>query len=147
MKKKILIIEDNRETALVLREYFQDCGFDSEVAINGKEAFETFRKHSFDIVLTDFKLPDIDGLAVISKFRQTRPDLKVLFLTAHHLSLRDSNTQVLEQPCRPQKILDAINKMLLSQRGGAAHCQTQDGIWNENYYKHLSSYQLSAISI
>jgi len=114
MKKNILIIEDNRETAFVLREYLQDCGFDSEAAINGKEAFEIFRKHRFDIVLTDFKLPDIDGLAVISKFRQTRPDLKVLFLTAHHLTLRDSNTQVLEKPCRPQKILDAINKMLLS---------------------------------
>ncbi len=114
MKKTILIIEDNRETAFVLREYFQDNGFDSEVAINGKEAVEKFYTGSFDIVLTDFKLPDIDGQTVITKFRQTQPDLKVLFLTAYNLSLRDSNTRVLEKPCRPQKILDAINKMLLS---------------------------------
>ena len=114
MKKTILIIEDNRETAFVLREYFQDNGFDSEVAINGKEAVEKFYKGSFDIVLTDFKLPDIDGQTVITKFRQTQPDLKVLFLTAYNLSLRDSNTRVLEKPCRPQKILDTINKMLLS---------------------------------
>ena len=114
MKKKILIVEDNRETALVLREYFLDNGFDSEVAITGKEAIEKFHKSSFDIVLTDFKLPDIDGQAVAAKLRQTQPDLKVLFLTAYNLSLRDLNTQVLEKPCRPQKILDAINKMLLS---------------------------------
>ena len=114
MKKKILIVEDNRETALVLREYFLDYGFDSEVAITGKEAIEKFHKSSFDIVLTDFKLPDIDGQTVVTKFRQTQPDLKVIFLTAHYLSLKNANTLLLEKPCRPKKILDAINKMLLS---------------------------------
>lgn len=114
MNKRLLIIEDNRETAFVLKEYFQDNGFDSEVAISGKEAVEKFNKGSFDIVLTDFKLPDIDGQSVITKLRQTQPDLKALFLTAYNLSLKDSNTRVLEKPCRPQKILDAINKMLLS---------------------------------
>ncbi len=114
MKKQILVIEDNRETAFVLREYFQDNGFEAEVAVNGKEAIEKFRKNTFDIVLTDFKLPDIDGQAVITKFRETRPDLKVIFLTAHYLSMKDINTRILEKPCRPKNILEAINKMLLS---------------------------------
>ena len=114
MKKKILVIEDKRETAFVLREYFEDNGFDSEVALSGKEAIEKFAQTSFDIVLTDFKLPDIDGATVIAKFRQRQPDLKVIFLTAHYLSLKNANTQVIAKPCRPKKILEAINKMLLT---------------------------------
>ncbi|TDI97174.1 MAG: response regulator [Caldithrix sp.] len=114
LKIKILIIEDNRETALVLGEYLQDFGFDSEVAITGKEAIEKFNKSSFDIVLADFKLPDIDGQTVVTKFRHIHPDIKVIFLTAHYLSLKNANTLVLEKPCRPRKILEAINKMLLS---------------------------------
>ena len=114
MKKKILIVEDNRETAFVLGEYLLDYGFDSEIAITGKEAIDKFYKSNFDIVLADFKLPDINGQMVVTKFRHTQPDLKVIFFTAHFLSLKDANTLVLEKPCRPRKILDAINKMLLS---------------------------------
>lgn len=115
MEKRILIVEDNRETAFVLSEYFEDYGFSPEVATTGKEAIAKFINGNFKLLLTDYKLPDMNGHSIVKKFREDNPDLKVVYLTAFNLSHKisiDSNTQILEKPCKPQEILNAITKIL-----------------------------------
>ena len=67
MKKKILVIEDNLETALVLCEYFQDHESDAEVAINGKEAIEKVKSSHYDFILMDLNMPEMDGIEATIK--------------------------------------------------------------------------------
>jgi CheY-like chemotaxis protein len=115
MKRKILIIEDQREIALVLQEYLEDEGLAAAVALNGREAIDKCRSEPFDLLVTDLKLPDIDGRAVVETCRHWLPNLKVLFVTGYVSDLNvktGSNCQVLKKPCKPAKILEAIKNML-----------------------------------
>ncbi|MFQ6112451.1 MAG: response regulator [bacterium] len=118
MQHRILIIEDQKEVALVLQEYLNEHGFLTEVATNGREAIKKFRIRAFDVLLTDFRLPDLDGISVVNTCRKLSPKVRVIYLTGYNMQLRKSKVktgpdcQIIEKPCRPQKILDAVNHIL-----------------------------------
>ncbi|MFQ5825252.1 MAG: response regulator [bacterium] len=121
MRHRILIIEDQKEVALVLQEYLNDYGFITEVAINGKEAIEKFRLKAYDILVTDFKLPDLDGITVVKTCKKISPQVRVIYLTGYNLDLRNSKVKtgayckIMEKPCRPKNILEAVNKILVQK--------------------------------
>ncbi len=115
MKRKILIIEDQQEIALGLQEYLEGEGLAADVALNGREAIDKCRSETFDLLVTDLKLPDIDGRAVMETCRHWLPDLKVLFVTGYLSDLNiktGPHCQVLKKPCKPAKILETIKGML-----------------------------------
>lgn len=118
MAHRILIIEDQEAVASVLQEYLNEHGFITEVATNGNEAIMKFRSTAFDVLLTDFKLPDLDGISVVNACRKRSPKVRVIYLTGYNMQLRSlkvktgPNCQILEKPCRPQKILETVNQML-----------------------------------
>ncbi|NIR48097.1 response regulator [candidate division KSB1 bacterium] len=117
MGHKILVIEDQEQLALVLKEYLGDCGFSVQIATTGREALNKVEQSKFGVLVTDFKLPDMDGLAVAEKARERSPSLKIVFVTGYKMQLKKSKIQVgpdcqiIEKPCRPKKILEAINKV------------------------------------
>ncbi len=57
-------------------------GLQVEAATNGKEALEALKCHTFDGVILDIGLPDMNGLEVLQNFRRTQPDLPVIMITA-----------------------------------------------------------------
>lgn len=118
MKHRILIIEDQEEIALVLQDFLEEEGLSVQVAMTGKEALEKIRKYQFDVLLTDFKLPDLDGLAVLREGKKISPKIKTIFVTGYKMQIEDLakepelDYQIIEKPCRPIKILEAINSAL-----------------------------------
>lgn len=118
MRPRILIIEDQREVASVLQEYLIDHGFATDMAINGKEAIDKFQIKAYDVLLIDFKLPDMDGIAVVKRCQEISPKVRVIYLTGYNLQLRKSKVkpgpycQIIEKPCRPKKILEAVQRIL-----------------------------------
>ncbi|MFQ5770585.1 MAG: response regulator, partial [bacterium] len=108
MKPKILIIEDQETIGFVLKEFLNEHGFVAEVALNGEEALTKFRATAYHLLLTDFKLPDMDGNKVVAACKIISPELKVLFITGYKKQLCEleskiaSDFQVIAKPCRPQ---------------------------------------------
>ena len=82
MKPRILIVDDERsmcdllETDLRLRD-FAPCCFTS-----AEEAFEAFCREDFEVVLTDLKMPGMDGIEFCSRLAANRPDVPVIVMTA-----------------------------------------------------------------
>lgn len=79
----ILFAEDD-ETVLnnigyVLRSYFQEA----YTAKDGEEAWELYLSHHPDIILTDIRMPKLDGIALVKKIRQQDEDTPIIMLTAH----------------------------------------------------------------
>ena len=70
-QRRILVVEDNPDTAESLRVLLADCGYQVMVAHTGQQGVETARKLRPHIVLCDIGLPDGDGYAVASVLRQT----------------------------------------------------------------------------
>jgi PAS domain S-box-containing protein len=76
-RRRALIVEDDSDVALLLSRMLGQHGWDSEVARNAAEAFESLDRASFDAMTLDLMLPDEDGLSVFRRLRQ-RPDGRAL---------------------------------------------------------------------
>ena len=80
MKEKILIVDDEYGIRMLLNDYFQLSGYETETAANGKEALEKAIRQP-DLILLDINLPDIDGMTICRKIRE-EVKCPILFLTA-----------------------------------------------------------------
>lgn len=80
---RILIIDDERAIRNTLSEILQHEGYKVEVAENGEDGFEKFKKSTFDVVLCDIKMPKMDGLEFLEKSREVNPDVPLIMISGH----------------------------------------------------------------
>jgi len=81
---KILVVDDEAPIREVLQKGLSQIGgFSVEVAENGLEAIEKMEKDVFDLVLTDMKMPEMDGLELLKTIKGTRPEVIVIIMTAY----------------------------------------------------------------
>lgn len=79
---KILLVEDNREVAGILFDYFESLGMELDYADNGELGLQLALSENFDLILLDLMLPRMDGLTVCNKLREAGNNTPVLMLTA-----------------------------------------------------------------
>jgi two-component system NtrC family sensor kinase len=80
---KLLLIDDEKAIVRVLSISLKSDGYDVVTAYSGKEGIEVFQRESPDIVLTDIKMPGMDGLEVLKKVKELNPDTEVIIITGH----------------------------------------------------------------
>ncbi|CAM3219625.1 response regulator transcription factor [Vibrio neptunius] len=79
---KILLVEDNREVAGILFDYFESIGMELDYADNGELGLQLALSGNFDLILLDLMLPRMDGLTVCNTLREAGNNTPVLMLTA-----------------------------------------------------------------
>lgn len=79
---RLLIVEDDANTLAGLVELLGQEGYKVEGALNGRDGVDLFREKGADVVLCDYKLPDIDGITVCTQIRQLDADARLLMITA-----------------------------------------------------------------
>ncbi len=79
---KILIVEDDKHQGSILAEYLNHKGYDTKLTLSGKEALITLERSYFDLVLLDWRLPDMNGLEVLSKIKEKHPLTQIIMITA-----------------------------------------------------------------
>lgn len=77
----ILVVDDELLIRDLLYDYFNGQGWDITVAENGKMALELLGSKEFDILLTDLKMPQMDGMALTAEVREKHPNLPVVIMT------------------------------------------------------------------
>ncbi len=82
-QKKILVADDEQGMCALLKATFQEKGFQVTTVSNGASALEKIRQESFDVVITDLKMPHKDGIAVLRGVKEYTPDTGVIIITAH----------------------------------------------------------------
>jgi two-component system response regulator AtoC len=82
-KLSILIVDDEEDILNVLKLILTKEGYQVDTALDGKQALQLFRKNSYDIVLTDLKMPEIDGMELLERIKEIRPETEVLIMTAY----------------------------------------------------------------
>ena len=81
-KPRILLVDDDKNTANGLRKILLQDGYDTSCTYTGKEASNLIETEHFDIVITDMKLPDISGFSIIEKVKKKDIDIAVVMITA-----------------------------------------------------------------
>jgi putative nucleotidyltransferase with HDIG domain len=82
--EKILVVDDEEAIREVVSTLLDSQGYKCTVRANGRLALEAFRGDTFDLVLSDIVMPEMDGLKLLSALRDEDPDVPVIMVTAMH---------------------------------------------------------------
>ncbi len=85
-KERILIVDDEAIILEMVSSYVSHIGFEAVTARNGTEALERLRNEPFTILITDVKMPEMDGFELMRTVRAEFPDLHIIAMTGHGVS-------------------------------------------------------------
>lgn len=80
---RVLVVDDEKNIRLTLVAALDGLGFDVETAADGQQALDRLDAGDVWLVLLDLKMPRLDGMAVLRRLRDTRPEVRVVMITAH----------------------------------------------------------------
>ncbi|MFQ6113091.1 MAG: response regulator [bacterium] len=118
---KILVIDDESQVRMMLREILEDEGYEVAEAPDGKAGLELFRNEPTDLVITDIIMPEKDGLATIRELREISSDVKIIAISGGGHVVRTDYLQVaqifgaqrvLRKPVGYNELLRAVAELL-----------------------------------
>ena len=77
----ILLVDDNPDGLLVRRALLEEVGCNVQIAGNGAEGLKLFQGFAFDVVVTDYRMPGMNGAEVIQAIRQIQPNARIILLS------------------------------------------------------------------
>ena len=80
---KLLIVDDDTNIQRLYKEELEEEGYDVVVATTGKDALVMFDEENPDIVTLDILMPDIDGISLLRKMKEKRPNIPIIMSTAY----------------------------------------------------------------
>ncbi|MFO0788294.1 MAG: sigma-54 dependent transcriptional regulator [Pirellulales bacterium] len=80
---QVLVVDNDASHAEAMADSLRSIGFACTVATSGREAFSLLESSTFEIVVTDLKMPDVGGLEVLAKCKELQPDAEVVLVTGH----------------------------------------------------------------
>jgi len=116
-QSNILIIDDNRDMADGLGMILEDEGYQVTLAYNGRDGIGIFNAGHFDVALVDFKLPDMNGVAVLRQLHQKDPQVRVIMITGYHVeqllaeAIDDGTVEVLRKPLEIGSVIKILNRI------------------------------------
>jgi CheY-like chemotaxis protein len=117
---KILVVDDEAHVAGVLAEMLAVDGHRIDVAQNGALALDRLRQGAYDLVLSDIRMPELDGLGLYQEVRRLHPEMsrRFVFLTGDRLSaetgrfLATAGAPSLAKPFHLDEVLSVVRRML-----------------------------------
>ncbi len=126
---RILVVDDDPYFLRVLSRILSDQKFQVTTASGAAEATRALRENSFDVVVSDLRLPDGDGLSILEGIRQAGSSVPVVIITAYgevdsYLAAMNAGAvEYLNKPLKSEELISVIRKCLRSRmpaRGTAA---------------------------
>jgi DNA-binding response OmpR family regulator len=117
-RARILVVDDEASIRDLLSKTLALAEYDVDTAPDGRSALERVRQIAYDLVITDLKMPGIDGLTVVREAKRLKPTLPIIIITAYSTessAIEAINLGVsgyLTKPFRIPKILSTAAKAL-----------------------------------
>lgn len=115
---KILLIEDDISFCKLLERFLEKKAFDVTIAFSAEEARLYIKKESFDLILTDLRLPDADGIVLMSEFKTSHPEIPVILMTGYSdvntavKAIKNGASDYISKPFNPDEVLLVITNAL-----------------------------------
>lgn len=122
MSAHILLVEDESNMAKMLAKILQRKGYVIETACNGREALRLLDQSAFDVVITDLKMPVMDGMQLLRVMNVKERGCQVIVLTGHGTiesaveAMQLGAVDYLTKPCNPDELLIKVDKLLETKR-------------------------------
>ncbi|MBO9582644.1 MAG: sigma-54-dependent Fis family transcriptional regulator [Flavobacterium sp.] len=115
---KILLIEDDIAFCKLLEKFLIKKAFEVTTTFSATEAREAVKNESFDLILTDLRLPDSDGIGLMSEFKNSHPHIPVILMTGYSdvntavKAIKNGAADYISKPFNPDEVLLVITNAL-----------------------------------
>src|SRR5438093_1486534 len=122
MSAHVLLVEDEVNMAKTQAKILQRKGYEVDTACNGREALRLLDRTAFDVVITDLKMPVMDGMQFLREMNVKERGCAVIVLTGHGTiesaveAMKCGAVDYLTKPCNPDELLLKVAKLLETTR-------------------------------
>ena len=119
---RILVVDDEKKMRHILQLMLEREGFRAEQAENGKEALDILQQKRFDLIITDLKMPVMDGMSLLEEAKKIDPDLPIIVITAYGTienaveAMRKGAIDYITKPFEEEQILITVKRCLKFSR-------------------------------
>jgi DNA-binding NtrC family response regulator len=121
-RARILVVDDDESIRKVLATILEDNGYAVDTAKNGEEAIKKSRLKFYNVALIDIRLPDIEGIELLTKMRNTTPKMRKIIITGYPAlqnaidALNKGADAYIVKPFDMDKVLQTIKEQLKQQK-------------------------------
>ena len=132
---KILVVDDKESMRKVLQSAFLARGLDVDAATGGEEAIQKLSATGYDVVVTDLKMPRVDGMRVLKEAKRTRPETEVIVITAYGTiesaveAMRIGAFDFVTKPFKLAEIETKVDRLLQRKTTRAGHEAPSEEDW------------------
>jgi DNA-binding response OmpR family regulator len=118
----VLVMEDEPSVAQGLQMVLTDEGYDVDVAMTGGSALDTFNRKGIDLLVADLRLPDIDGMEVVRRVKEKKPETEVIVITGYSSvpsaveAMKLGASDYLPKPFTDEEFKDAVEGVLKEKK-------------------------------
>lgn len=118
---KVLVVDDEKLTCMNIKHVLEKKGFEVHGALSGEEALTYINKLNFDLIITDLKMKDVDGLSVLDAAKKVNPSTEVIIITGYATvssaveALKKGSFHFLSKPIKLDELISTVEKALEKQ--------------------------------
>jgi len=146
---RILVVDDDESIRKILSTILEDEGYSVDTAQDGKEALERSNREFYNLALIDVRLPDIEGVVLLTKLRETTPRMRKIIITGFP-SIQNAVEAVnnkadgyMLKPFDISKILEMIKEQLKKQQQEKQYDQKRVAEYIETRVRELDTEQIT----
>ncbi len=119
---RILLVDNDKDHAQAMHESLERIGLNCTYATSGPEGSKLLDENTYEIVVTDLMMNDVDGMAILKKAKDHQPDCEVIMVTGHATvpraveAMRERAFNFLEKPITPKRLQAVVSKAVESVR-------------------------------
>ena len=119
---RVLLVDDNRSGMMARRSVLEELGYSTDGTTDPRKALDMFRKEPYDLVVTDYKMPELDGIELIGSVRAEKPGVPVIMISGFvdALGLNEKNTGansvIMKSSNEVQHLVRSVARLLKTPR-------------------------------
>lgn len=115
--KTVLIVDDEKNILLTMSQSLEALQLETDTAANGEEALAKLEEKDFVLILLDIRMPGMDGMEVLRRVREIRPDIRIIIITAHGTvesaveAMKLGAVDFIQKPFSPEEIRELVSRV------------------------------------
>jgi len=121
-KENVLIVDDEVETGKDVKNLLSNLGFNADFISNGKDALQELRDGKYTFLITDIKMPELDGIELIKRAKRETPDISIIAVTGYDKDytymdvVHAGANDFISKPFKVDEIEAKIKRILIERR-------------------------------
>ena len=114
--KKILLIDDEINVCTGCKRILEEEGYELDYELTGKDGIEKALKQTYDVIITDLKMPDINGVELIKEVKKKKPDVPIIMITGYASvptaieTMKLGVVDYIPKPFKPEELVASVQK-------------------------------------